>query len=205
MKQIQYLEMYAAAADRVLSSINGDYLIPIHEATDPVEVVEVNHFHDKVTEFMDTQVFQTRLAAALGVPARILFPPKSDVLVSVGDAVRLGETIHRAMESSQSRPLFPFIPRTIVEDIMRPASAEELSALDLPPPSWSFELSEPGFAQPVMPYPSQNPCREIWVGNDLCRPSTTVVDLSRFPHACPRCGQAAYVGFASVDCSAGCH
>lgn len=33
-----------------------------------------------------------------------------------------------------------------------------------------------------------------------------VVDRSRFPHACPRCGQPAYVGAtpAALDCSAGC-
>lgn len=30
------------------------------------------------------------------------------------------------------------------------------------------------------------------------------IDLSRFPHSCPRCGAAAYVGFTSVDCSQGC-
>lgn len=27
------------------------------------------------------------------------------------------------------------------------------------------------------------------------------IDLSRFPHSCPRCGNAAYVGFNSIDCS----
>lgn len=30
------------------------------------------------------------------------------------------------------------------------------------------------------------------------------VDLSRFPHSCPRCGGAAYVGLSDVDCSRGC-
>lgn len=30
------------------------------------------------------------------------------------------------------------------------------------------------------------------------------VDLSRFPHLCPRCGAAAYIGFDSVDCSRRC-
>lgn len=29
-------------------------------------------------------------------------------------------------------------------------------------------------------------------------------DLSRFPHLCPRCGSAAYVGLNEVDCSEGC-
>lgn len=27
---------------------------------------------------------------------------------------------------------------------------------------------------------------------------------ARYPHTCPRCNAAAYIGFNSVDCSAGC-
>lgn len=27
---------------------------------------------------------------------------------------------------------------------------------------------------------------------------------SSYPHACPRCGKPAYIGFAKVDCSGGC-
>ena len=34
----------------------------------------------------------------------------------------------------------------------------------------------------------------------LNRWGSTSIDLSRFPHPCPRCGKAAYVGFNSIDC-----
>jgi hypothetical protein len=30
-------------------------------------------------------------------------------------------------------------------------------------------------------------------------------DLSKYPHKCPRCGAAAYVGLVAVDCSGKCH
>lgn len=30
------------------------------------------------------------------------------------------------------------------------------------------------------------------------------VDLTRFPHCCPRCSKPAYIGFSVVECSAGC-
>jgi hypothetical protein len=29
-------------------------------------------------------------------------------------------------------------------------------------------------------------------------------EMSAFPHSCPRCSAPAYVGFVSIDCSAGC-
>ncbi len=34
--------------------------------------------------------------------------------------------------------------------------------------------------------------------------SLQTVDVGRYPHSCPRCGRAAYVGLDSVDCSGGC-
>jgi len=30
------------------------------------------------------------------------------------------------------------------------------------------------------------------------------LDLSRFPHTCPRCGDPAYIGFTTIECSKGC-
>lgn len=38
---------------------------------------------------------------------------------------------------------------------------------------------------------------------DLWSPKPEI-DLSKFPHKCPRCSKAAYIGFASIECSEGC-
>lgn len=41
-------------------------------------------------------------------------------------------------------------------------------------------------------------------GSNPCAEIALEIDRSRFPHSCPRCGGAAYVGLTQVDCSAGC-
>jgi hypothetical protein len=34
--------------------------------------------------------------------------------------------------------------------------------------------------------------------------TTPTIDVSKYPHKCPKCGKPAYVGFSSIDCSANC-
>lgn len=39
---------------------------------------------------------------------------------------------------------------------------------------------------------------------DLLKVAGALVDASKCPHKCPKCGSPAYVGFSSVECSKGC-
>jgi hypothetical protein len=34
--------------------------------------------------------------------------------------------------------------------------------------------------------------------------ASTAIDMSKYPHKCPKCSSPAYIGFTSVECSKGC-